>query len=76
MKDEERGVRLGFKEPQGGQKGSNPTVPSRGCLLEPVQGLVQVTDQVRVSRVGEARGLAAEDRLRESAVEEGLKVSS
>jgi hypothetical protein len=31
-----------------------------------------VTDQVRVSRVGEARGLAAEDCLGESAVEEGI----
>jgi hypothetical protein len=31
-----------------------------------------VTDQVRVSRVGEARGLAAEDRLGESAVKEGI----
>jgi hypothetical protein len=33
---------------------------------------VQATDQVRMSRVGEARGLAAEDRLRESIVEEGI----
>jgi hypothetical protein len=31
-----------------------------------------VTDQVRVSRVGEARGLAAEDYLKESVVEEGI----
>jgi hypothetical protein len=42
------------------------------CLLKPVQGLVQATDQVRVSRVGEAFGLAAEDCLGESAVEEGI----
>jgi hypothetical protein len=33
---------------------------------------VQATDQVRVSRVGEACGLAAEDYLRESVVEEGI----
>jgi hypothetical protein len=39
---------------QGGQIGSKPTVPSLGCLLEPVQGLAQATDQVRVSRVGKA----------------------
>jgi hypothetical protein len=31
-----------------------------------------VTDQVRVSRATEARGLAAEDYLRESVVEEGI----
>jgi hypothetical protein len=31
-----------------------------------------VTNQVRVSKVGEARGLAAEDCLGESAVEEGI----
>jgi hypothetical protein len=33
---------------------------------------VQATDQVRVSRVGEARGLAAEDCLGESAIEEDI----
>jgi hypothetical protein len=33
---------------------------------------VQATDQVRVSRVGEACGLAAEDCLRESVMEEGI----
>jgi hypothetical protein len=33
---------------------------------------VQVTNQVRVSRVDEVRGLAGEDCLRESAVEEGI----
>jgi hypothetical protein len=70
MEDEHRCVRLGFNEPQGGQIGSKPNVPSPGCLLEPVQGLAQAIDQVRVSRVGEARGLAAEDCLGESAVEE------
>jgi hypothetical protein len=52
--------------------GSKPTVTSPGCLLELVQGLMQATDQVRVSRVGEAHGLAAEDCLRESAVEEDI----
>jgi hypothetical protein len=70
--DEQRDVRLGFNEPQGGQIVSKPTVPSPGCLLEPVQGLAQATNQVRVSRVGEARRLAAEDCLGESAVEEGI----
>jgi hypothetical protein len=33
---------------------------------------VQATDQVRVSRVGEAHGLAAKDCLGESAVKEGI----
>jgi hypothetical protein len=33
---------------------------------------VQATDQVRVSRVGEARGLAAKDYLGESVMEEGI----
>jgi hypothetical protein len=63
MEDEQRGVRLGFKEPQGGQKGSKLTVSSPRCLLEPIQGLVQATDQVRVSRVSKAHLLAAEDHL-------------
>jgi hypothetical protein len=70
--DEQRGVRLGFNEPKGGQIGSKPIVPSLGCLLEPVQGLAQATDQVRVSKVGEACGLAAEDCLGESVGEEGI----
>jgi hypothetical protein len=70
--DEQRGVRLGFNEPQGGQIGSKPTVPSSGCLLEPVQGLTQATNQVKVSRVGKARGLATEDCLGDSVVEEGI----
>jgi hypothetical protein len=72
MEDEQRDVRLGFNEPQGGQIGSKPVVPSLGCLLEPVQGLVQATDQVRMSRVDEAHGLAAEDRLGESPMEEDI----
>jgi hypothetical protein len=72
MEDEQRGVRLGFNEPQGGQIGSKLIVPSLGCLLEPIQGLAQATDQVRVSRVGEARGLAAEDCLEDSAMEEDI----
>jgi hypothetical protein len=33
---------------------------------------VQATNQVRVSRVSEARGLAAADCLEESAMEEGI----
>jgi hypothetical protein len=33
---------------------------------------MQATNEVRVSRVGEARGLAAEDRLGESDVKEGI----
>jgi hypothetical protein len=70
--DEQRVVLLGFNEPQGDQIGSKSTVPSPGCLLEPVQGLAQATEQVRVSRVGEARGLTAEDCLGESAMEEGI----
>jgi hypothetical protein len=72
MENEQRGVQLGFKEPQGGQKGSKPIVPSPGCLLETVQGLVQATDQVRVSRVGETCGLVTKDHLGESVVEEDI----
>jgi hypothetical protein len=72
MEDEQRGVRLGFNEPQGGQIGSKSIVPSPGYLLEPIQGLAQMIDQVRVSRVGKARGLAAENCLRESVVEEDI----
>jgi hypothetical protein len=63
---------LASRNPRVVKKGSKPTVPSRGCLLEPVQGLVQATDQVRVSKVDEAHGLAAEDRLGESVVEEDI----
>jgi hypothetical protein len=37
-------------------------------LLEAVQGAVQPTDQIRMSSVDEAGGLAAVDSLRQSAV--------
>jgi hypothetical protein len=41
-------------------------------LLEAVQGAVQPADQIRMSGGDEAGGLAVVDRLRQSAVEEGI----
>jgi hypothetical protein len=72
MEDKQRGVRPGFNEHKGGQIGSKSNVSSPGYLLEPVQGLMQATDQVRVSMVGEACGVAAENCLGESVMEEGI----
>jgi hypothetical protein len=63
---------LASRNPKVVRKVANHLYQARGCLLQPVQELVQATDQVRMSRVDEARGLAAEDRLGESVVKESI----
>jgi hypothetical protein len=70
--DEQRGVRLGFNEPQCGQIAGKSTVPGPGCLLKPIQGLAQVTNQIGVSWIGKTRGPTAVDSLSEGVMEEGI----
>jgi hypothetical protein len=55
-----------------GQVGGEATVPCPWCLFETVQQAIQSADQIWVSGVDEAGGLAAVDSLRESVVEEGI----
>jgi hypothetical protein len=45
-------------------------VPHSWCLFQAVEGLVESAHQLRVSRVNEAGGMRAVDRLGECAVEE------
>ena len=70
--DEEGRVRLGLDKADGGQVGSEATVPGPRHLLEAIEGAVQPADQIRTGFVDEAGGLAAVDSLRQSAVEEGI----
>jgi hypothetical protein len=62
--DEEGRIRLGLDEADGGQVGGEAAIPGPRRLLEAVEGTVQPTDQIRVSDVDEADGLAAVDSLR------------
>jgi hypothetical protein len=71
--DEQRRVRPGLDKTLRTQEGGETTVPSPGGLLEAVEGLVELVDQVGVSRVDKPNGLGAVDRLRQGAVEEGVR---
>lgn len=70
--DKQGRVRLGLDKAEGDQVGVKATVPSPWCLLESIQGAVQLADQTRASRVDETDGLAAVYRLSHSAMEEGI----
>jgi hypothetical protein len=52
--------------------GGEAAIPGMWRLLEAVEGAVQPVDQVRVSSVEEAGGLAAIDSICQSAMEEGV----
>jgi hypothetical protein len=69
---EQRGVRLGHREPKSLQEGSESRVPSPWCLLEPVERFVEPADQVRTRRIHETGRLTAVDRLSQSDMEEGI----
>jgi hypothetical protein len=71
--DEQGRVRLGLDETLQTQEGGEATVPSPGCLLEAVEGLVELADQVGLSRVDKPNGLGAVDRLHQGAAEEGFR---
>jgi hypothetical protein len=72
MKDEQGRVRLGLDETLRTQEGGEVTLPSPGYLLEAVEGLIELADQVGLSRVDKPNGLGAVDRLRQGAMEEGI----
>jgi hypothetical protein len=72
-KDEQGRVRLGLDETLRRQEGGEATVPSPRCLLEVVEGLVELADQVGLSRVDKPNRLGVVDRLRQGAVEEGVR---
>jgi hypothetical protein len=70
--DEQRGVRLGLHEAQGDQVGGDAMVPHSRHLLQAVEGLVELTHQLRVRGVNEVGRLRAVHCLRECAMEEGV----
>jgi hypothetical protein len=70
--DKQGRVRLGLDKAEGDQVEGKATVPSPRCLLEAIQGAVQLADQTRASGVDEADGLAAVYHLSHSAMEEGI----
>jgi hypothetical protein len=70
--DEQRGIRLDLHEAQGDQVGGKAVVPRSRRLLQPVEGLVEPTHQLRVRGVNKASRLRAVDGLGECAVEEGV----
>jgi hypothetical protein len=63
MKDEQGGVKLGLKKSQSEEVCGKPTVPSSGCLLQPVERLVEVADPVRLRGINKSHRLAAVDCL-------------
>jgi hypothetical protein len=64
--DEQGGVRLGHNKSQGEEVRGKPTAPSLGCLLQPVERLVDAADSVRLHGINKPCWLAAVDCLRES----------
>jgi hypothetical protein len=46
--------------------------PCSRCLVQTIEGFVELAHQLRVSQVNEADGLRAVNRLRECAIEEGI----
>jgi hypothetical protein len=63
MIDEQGQVRLGLNEAKGSQVGSEATVLDLWRLLEAIHGAVQSTEQIGMSGVDEAGGLAIVDGL-------------
>jgi hypothetical protein len=61
--DEQRGVRLGLHETQGGQVGGETVVPHSRLLFQAVEVLVESAHQLRMRRVNKANRLRAVDRL-------------
>jgi hypothetical protein len=51
---------------------SKPLVPSLGCLLKTIEGLVKTADVVRTVSVNKTRWLLTADLLIESAMEKGI----
>jgi hypothetical protein len=47
-------------------------VPRSRCLLQAIEGLVELAHQLRLCRVNKAGGLRAVDRLIECTMEEGI----
>jgi hypothetical protein len=61
--DEQGGVRLGLNKSQSEEVRGEPTVPSTGHLLQPIEGLVEATDPTRLRGINKSHRLAIIDCL-------------
>jgi hypothetical protein len=64
--DEHGGHRLSLNKSQGDEACGKLAVASPGCLLQPVERLVEVADPIKLRGINKPRRLAALDCLRES----------
>jgi hypothetical protein len=64
--DEQGGVGLGINKNQSEDVGDKLAVPSPGRLLQPVEGLVEAGDPIRLCGINKPHRLAAVGCLRES----------
>jgi hypothetical protein len=72
VKDEERCIRLGAGEAEGGDKSREPMIPGARGLLQPVERPVEAAHMTGAGRVNEPGGLMTKDHLGELPMEEGI----
>jgi hypothetical protein len=70
--DEYEHVRLGLNKHQGGDVHCELVVPCPGCLLQPIQRLVEKADMIRLRWINKSSRLATVDNLREGVVQEHI----
>jgi len=70
--DEQRRVSLRFSEPHKQKISGKPAVLGTGGLLQSIEGLVELTNKVRMSRVLETSRLHRVDCLDQSAVQKSI----
>jgi hypothetical protein len=63
VEDEQGGVGLGLNKSQSEEVRGEPAVPSPGCLLQPVERLVEAADPIRLRGINKPRRLAVVDCL-------------
>jgi hypothetical protein len=72
MEDLQGGVGLGLNKSKSEVVHSEPAVPSRGHLLQPVERLVEAADPVRLHGISKPPRLATVDYLHESTMQEHI----
>jgi hypothetical protein len=70
--DEQGGVKLGLNKSQSEEVHGEPTVPSLGRLLQPIERLVEATDPIRLREINKSRRLAVVDYLHESTMQKRI----
>jgi hypothetical protein len=70
--DEQGGVELGLNKYQSEEVRGKIAIPSSGCLLQPIERLVEAADPVKLRRINKPCQLAIVDYLRESTMQERI----